>query len=126
MPDVHIPKLDAHAGGKSIFKVVLEIAFIGVGVFLGLMGEQWREARHQRELAHEALRRFRAEIVENRASVVAVKDYHATLQKELETEFAKPAQKRTGEGVHLNGIRPPRFDRSAWDLALGTQALSYI
>jgi len=125
VPDVHVPKLDEH-GSKSVLKIAFEVAMIAVGVFLGVAGEQWRDARHQRELAHEALRRFRAEIVENRASVVAVKDYHETLHKELETEFAKPVQKRTGENIHLHGIRPARFDHSAWDLAVGTQALSHI
>ena len=127
MPDIHVPKLEAHgSGGHSIFKIVLEVVLIGTGVFLGLAGEQWREGVRERSMAHEALRRFRAEIVENRASIAAVKDYHATLQKELDTEFSKPAQQRDGKNIHLGGIRPPRFDHSAWDLALGTQALSHI
>jgi hypothetical protein len=126
VPDVHVPKLDEHAGGRSIFKLVLEVALISVGVFLGLAGEQWRERTHERAMAHEALRRFRAEIVENRANIAGVKDYHVTLHKELDTEFSKPAQQRDGKNIHLHGIRPPRFDHSAWDLALGTQALSQI
>jgi len=59
VPDIHVPKLDAHGGGKSIFKLVLEVALISVGVFLGLAGEQWRDRAHQRELAEQALGRFR-------------------------------------------------------------------
>ena len=34
-----------------MLKLVLEVAMISVGVFLGLAGEQWREHTHQRELA---------------------------------------------------------------------------
>jgi len=125
VPDVHVPKLDEH-GGKSVLKIAFEVLMISVGVFLGLAGEQWREHARERALAQEALRRFRTEVVENRASVAAVKDYHATLEKELQTEFGKPEQKREGKNIHLNGIRPARFDHSAWDLAVGTQALSHI
>ena len=41
-------------------------------MFLGLAGEQWREASHQRALAAASLRRFRAEIARNREAVAAV------------------------------------------------------
>jgi len=40
MPDVHIPKVDEH-GSSHVLKLLLEVALISVGVFLGLMGEQW-------------------------------------------------------------------------------------
>jgi len=52
------------------------------------MGEQWRERTEHRELAEEALRRFRTEIVLNRDAVASRKDYHATLMQELTTYFA--------------------------------------
>jgi hypothetical protein len=126
MPDVHVPKLGEHTSGKSIVHIALEVLLISTGVFLGLMGEQWRERAHQRELAEQALRRFRTEIVENRKAVEAVKDYHVTLQKQLQTEFDKPAAKRNGNNVEFHGIRPANFDHAAWDLALGTQSLAYI
>ncbi len=126
MPDVHVPKLDEHGSGKSVLKLLLEVALISVGVFLGLAGEQWREARHQRELANEALRRFRTEIVENRKAVAGVKDYHLELQKRLHEEFAKTPNKRNADNIQLKGIRPAHFDRSAWDLAIATQSLAYI
>ena len=82
MPDVHVPKLEGHdeepAGpvsapvsrshhrGKSLVTIGLEVVLISAGVFLGLMGEQWRERSEHRELAEKALRRFRTEIVANR------------------------------------------------------------
>jgi hypothetical protein len=119
MPDIHIPKLDWHGSGHSIFKILFEVVLIGTGVFLGLAGEQWRERAHQRELAEQALRRFRSEIVENRKSVAIVADYHVTMKKTL--EMAKSA-----DDVQFAGIRPSNFDHSAWDLAIATQSLSYI
>jgi hypothetical protein len=127
VPDIHVPQLDEHAGGaKSIFKLVLEVCLISIGVFLGLAGEQWREHAHQRELAEQALRRFRTELTENRKAVADVKDYHVTLQKELQTEFDKPSAKRDGKNIHFHGIRSPYFDHAAWNLALGTQSLAYV
>jgi uncharacterized protein YjeT (DUF2065 family) len=125
MPDVHVPKIGEHTG-KSVWHIALEVVLIGMGVFLGLMGEQWRERAHQRELAEQALRRFRAEIVENRKAVESVKDYHVKLQKQLQTEYEKPPAKRSGDHIEFHGIRPSNFDHAAWDLALGTQSLAYI
>jgi hypothetical protein len=125
VPDIHVPKLGEHRG-KSILTTVLEVILIGVGVFLGLAGEQWRENARHRELAEQALRRFRTEIVENRESVAAVKDYHAALDKQMDAEFTKPADKRISENIHIEGIKPSHFDRSAWDLAIATQSLSYL
>jgi hypothetical protein len=126
VPDIHVPKLGEHTSGKSVVHIALEVILISAGVFLGLMGEQWRENARHRELADEAMRRFRTEIVENRKAVAAVKDYHVTLQKQLAAELAKPAAKRSGERIEFHGIRPATFDHAAWDLALGTQSLSYI
>ena len=62
----------------------LEVVLISAGVFLGLMGEQWRERAEQRELASETLRRFRTEILANRSAVAANVNYHAELRREIE------------------------------------------
>jgi len=125
MPDVHIPKLDEH-GGKSVLKIAFEVIMISVGVFLGLAGEQYRERAHQRELAEQALRRFRAEIVENRQAVADLTDYHADLRKRMHAEFDKPANKRNPGNIEMHGIRPAPLDHAAWDLAIATQSLAYI
>jgi hypothetical protein len=125
VPDVHVPKLGEHSG-KSVWHIALEVVLISAGVFLGLMGEQWREGARQRELAEQALRRFRTEITENRKAVEAVKDYHVTLQKKIQAEFAKPPAERNANSIEFHGIRPANFDHAAWDLALGTQSLAYI
>ncbi len=147
MPDVHVPKLDehddeeptapvpapvskSHHRSKSFVTIALEVVLISAGVFLGLMGEQWRERTEHRELAAESLRRFRTEITTNRDALVSRKDYHATLKKELTTYFDSDAPKtpaRFGETVHMTaGISPVFFEQAAWDLAIATQALAYI
>jgi len=146
MPDVHIPKLDdpddeltvpvsapvskSHHRSKSFVKIGLEVVLISAGVFLGLMGEQWRERSEHRELAAESLRRFRTEIVANRKAVAERVDYHSTLKKELTTYFGSDVP-RTGETrqqtVHMTmGVGPVFFEQAAWDLALATQALAYV
>ena len=148
MPDVHIPKLDehdeeeptaaptpgpvsqSHHRSKSFVKIGLEVVLISAGVFLGLMGEQWRERSEHRELAEESLRRFRTEITTNRAALASRTDYHATLKQELATYFDSDAPRtpeRFGQTVHMtSGISPVFFEQAAWDLAIATQALAYI
>ena len=59
---------------RWLLKIAVEVALISVGVFLALMGEQWRERAHARELARDSLQRFRVELVRNRKSIEAVKD----------------------------------------------------
>jgi hypothetical protein len=146
MPDVHVPKLEdhdeeptgpvsapvsrSHHRGRSLVTIGLEVVLISAGVFLGLMGEQWRERSEHRELAEEALRRFRTEIVANRKAVTDRAGYHSTLKKELTEYFASDAPKtsaRFEQTVHMTmGIGPVFFEQAAWDLALATQALAYI
>jgi hypothetical protein len=126
VPDIHIPKLESPSRGKTTLKLLLEVALISVGVFLGLLGEQWRENAHQRDLAKDSLRRFRAEIIENRKAVADVVDYHATVRKELEAVLQKGPERASRDDLHFHGIRPATFDRSAWELAIATQSLAYV
>jgi hypothetical protein len=144
VPDIHIPKLEEHDEAPdaapaseapigmrrprtpSLLKLALEVALIGTGVFLGLAGEQWRENARHRELAHDALRRFRAEIETNRQSVARVKDYHVVTQKGIKQFLAADAKTRPSVDVRVQGIQPVSFEHTAWDLALTTQSLAYI
>jgi len=146
VPEVHLPHLDdeeeAGAGSppdavprarphathqsKSLLKIGLEVLLISTGVFLGLMGEQWRERAHHRELAETSLRRFREEILANRKAVAAVKDYHTTTKKSLDAFFAADAGTRNTDDVTVRGIQPASFERTAWDLALITQSLTFV
>ncbi len=139
MPETHIPKLDVGkeappvlpkgtrpVRGKSFLKMALEVLMIGVGVFLGLAGEQWREDRHHRELAESSLHRFRAEITNNRKAVSDVLEYHANLLKSLQAYLSKDHKTRNSADVHIQGLRFVSFEQTAWDLAVTTQALNYI
>lgn len=58
---------------KSIPGLLLELSMIVLGVFLGLMAEQWREGTHQGELAQASLRNFRTEIKTNQTQINAVR-----------------------------------------------------
>jgi hypothetical protein len=136
MPETHIPKLDRHVSkpdsavkgnaSKSILHIAIEVALISVGVFLGLAGEQWREQRRHVELAESSLRDFRSEIVTNRKAVQDVKDYHAALLKSLESYLGKDHKSRNTADVQIKGLRYVTFEQTSWDLALTTQALTYI
>ena len=151
MPEVHLPHLDdeeeAGAGSppdardaiprarpdathrsKSLLKIGLEVLLISTGVFLGLMGEQWRERARHHEVAEASLRRFRDEILANRKAVAAVKDYHTTTKKSLAAFFTADAKTRPAiqDGIRIRGIQPASFERTAWDLALITQSLTFV
>jgi hypothetical protein len=148
VPEIHVPKLEEHdeepeapateahaieapfgarrPRARTLLKLALEVALIGTGVFLGLAGEQWRENARHRELAHDALRRFRSEVEANRQSVVRVKDYHVEMQRRIREFLAADAKSRPSHDVNLRGIEPAGFEHTAWDLALTTQSLAYI
>ena len=99
---------------------------ISAGVFLGLMGEQWREHVHHRELAETTLRRFRTELQANRDAVAAVKDKHVAKLKSVQAYFSlDPAARQ--KVVNFDDATDPAFlEYSAWELALATQSLAYI
>lgn len=107
--------------------MALQVVLIGLGVFLGLAGEEWREERANQRLANETLQRFRAELATNRENVLRVKDYHAERHAELVAYFAASEEERKTLSVQLSGgPLPPRFESSAWDLALTTGTLAYL
>jgi len=115
----------AVAWSPSLLKIGLEVLLISAGVFLGLMGDQWREHAQQRELADASLRRLRTEILANRKAVAGVKDYHVSTKASLETYFAADPTTRKALDVRVRGLQPVFFERVAWDLALATQSLAY-
>jgi hypothetical protein len=123
-PAISTPATRHH--GRGLLRILLEVVLITTGVFLGLAGEQWRQDRQQRELAQASLRRFRAEIETNRKAVSAVKDYHATLLKSLKAYLAEDHKTRNSANVQIQGLRFVAFEHTAWDVALATQALTYI
>ena len=127
MPTAQSNKPDPPArNSRWLVKIVIEVTFISIGVFLALMGDQWRESRHDRELAMASLRGFRAEILANQTAVRAVKDYHVDLLARLRAYLALDSASRKGATVRLAGLQPVFFERTAWDLAMATQSLAHI
>jgi hypothetical protein len=65
----------------------------------------------------------------NRQATQRNRSYHVTLAREL-VQFLRsnepPSQKRFSKEVHFEGVRPVIYEHTAWDLALATQALSYL
>jgi hypothetical protein len=117
---------DPRHRAKWLLAIGLEVLLISASVFLALMGEQWRERARARELAEGSLRRLRAEIVTNRRSVEAVKDYHVKVYESLERYFAAPPAARKSLDVTIRGVQPVFFEHTAWDLAVATEALAHI
>lgn len=151
MPDIHVPNLEeepesepepepvpgkARGQWKSLLRIGLELVLITSGVFLGLLGEQWRENAHHRELAQASLRRFRAEFRANRAEVERVTGRHVKEEKGLEEYFAAHGKELIAHVIDQTKPIPTPvpdsvtdsagFVYSAWDVALATQSLAYI
>ena len=114
---------------RSFLNLFLEVALITIGVFLALWANNWHEDREHRAQAHAALRNFAGEMEENRHAVQRNLQYHETLARELHTFLESkepPSDDRFNETVHFEGLRPVIFEHTAWDLALATQALSWL
>jgi hypothetical protein len=114
---------------KSILELLIEVVLIGLGVFLGLLANQWHDDRQHRELAEATLRYFHEEIVVNKQAIERVRPYHAALSLEVErflqAEGPKTMQ-RFQSVVHFRGVEPVMFERTAWDLALANHSFSYL
>ncbi len=111
---------------RSFGRTALEVGLIAVGVFLALLGDQWRENQQHRELAAGTLRRVRAEFQTNRDAVVAVKDRHVAGVKAIRAYINAPPPVRRTLSFPFNGTDPAFLEYTAWDLALATQALAYV
>jgi len=121
--------LRAGEHGRSLVNLFLEVALIAVGVFLALWANNWHENREHRAQAQAALRNFAGEMEVNRQAMQRNRQYHETLARELH-EFLLSKEPSTddrfNQSVHFEGMRPVTFEHTAWDLALATQALSYL
>lgn len=112
---------------RHISGLVLELLMIVIGVFLGAMAEQWREAQHEHALAMASLRNFRREIADNRDRVLQVHDYHVALGKRVDSVVnggSTPSFREFVSKTGYRGVEPVDFDHTAWDLAIATQALT--
>ena len=116
-------------GHRSFFNLIFEVVLIAVGVFLALWANNWHEDREHRAQARAALRNFAGEMEANRQATQRNRAYHETLVHEL-IQFLRssepPTEERFSKEVHFQGVRPVIYEHTAWDLALATQALSYL
>src|SRR5437016_1968382 len=114
---------------KSLLNVILEVVLISIGVFLALWANNWYEERQHRGLAHSTLRNVADELRANQQAVRGERQYHETLARQLH-EFLisnEPlTEERLQKSVQFKGVHPIIFEHTAWDLALATQALSYL
>jgi hypothetical protein len=116
-------------GQRSFLNLLFEVVLIAVGVFLALWANNWHEDREHRAQARAALRNFASEMEANRQAIQHNRAYHETFARELREFLAskEPASEdRLNKSVHFEGMRPVIFEHTAWDLALATQALSYL
>jgi len=116
-------------GQRSFLSLLIEVVLVAVGVFLALWANNWHEDREHRAQAQAALRNFASEMEANRQATQRNRAYHETFARELREFLAskEPASEdRLNRSVHFEGMRPVIFEHTAWDLALATQALSYL
>jgi hypothetical protein len=115
---------------RTFGSLIVEMILIALGVFLALWANNWHENREHRAQAKAALRNFLGEMETNRDATQSNLKYHETLADEL-TQFLKnkdapPSEERFKKEVNFAGLRPVTYEHTAWDLALATQALSYL
>jgi hypothetical protein len=114
---------------RSFPTLLIEVVLVAAGVFLALWANNWHEDREHRTQGRAALRNFASEMETNRRATQSNRTYHETLARELE-QFLRskeqPSEERLYKEVHFEGVRPVIFEHTAWDLALATQALSYL
>jgi hypothetical protein len=114
---------------KSLLGLLIEVVLIGVSVFLALLANQWSDARQHRERANAALRYFREEIVTNQKAIETRRQYHEALSRDIESLLQSEGPKTPQsffKAAHFHGLEPVTFERTAWDLALADQSLSYL
>ena len=114
---------------KSLLGLLTEFVLIGVTVFLALLANPWNDAREHRVRANATLRYFREEIVTNQKAIETRRQYQKALSRDIESFLQSDAPKTIQSfftAVHFRGLEPVTLERTAWDLALANQSLSYL
>ena len=113
--------------------LVAQLLFIAAGVYLGNRADAWKEERSHREAARAALANFRREVAANQHAVAIVLPYHTALRDTLRAVERRNARSVDTlfavfryDGGGFQGFRPPNLSRTALQLALATQSLSYL
>jgi hypothetical protein len=118
---------------KAAAALAVQFFLIGVAVFLGLQADQWREDRDHRAKVRATLMNFRTEVAQNRAKVMGRMPYHKALADSMSSGLRRPTgtigevmSRFRHEGKPFRGMSPVDFSTTAWDLAIATDALSYM
>jgi hypothetical protein len=132
LPSSELPPAGAPAPGRSrrrrttYGRILFEATLITLGVFLALLGNEWRERAGHRQLAEDTLRRFRAEFTANRGAVAAVTDKHVESLERIRDYFTADPATQSKMGYPFMATDPAFLEYTAWGLALATQALSHV
>ena len=115
--------------------LVAQLFFIAAGVYLGNQADDWKQEREHRRAARATLENFRTEARRNRDEVARLVPYHAAMRDTLRVVLREGAERpmdeltrrfRYGANATFTGIGGVQFSTTAWELALATQALSYV
>lgn len=114
--------------GAPLGTLVAQLFFIAAGVYLGNRADDWKQDREHRQTARATLDNFRAELRQNEARVRERLPYHRALYDSLEVVLRRPARtlQELQTRIQFRGSRSVEFAHTAYDLALATQALSYL
>lgn len=108
-----------------------QLFFIAAGVYLGNQADDWKQERAHREAARVTLQNFRTELAANRDLLVRPRRVLAAYADSMTTSERRgdPAPKSVRDALERlgwQGTVPVTFNHTAWDLAMGTQSLSYL
>ena len=108
--------------------LVAQLFFIAAGVYLGNRADAWKEERSHRGAARAALQNFRTELAANRDQVARKLPYHTALRDSLRAIQQRPLRSAAefGRRTGFQGLQTIRFRHTAYDLAIATQAFSYV
>ena len=114
------------SGGRGFLATLLvEFLSVALGVFLGLLANEWRENKAHQERARLALAQVREELKSNREILAR---YHQNNEAVL-AALEKGAGKKGKEGMkagRLNYIPALHLESSCWETLLSTGALDYL
>ena len=117
--------------GASLGTLAAQLFFIAAGVYIGNRADEWRQAVEHRRAARDALENFRTELAANRDRLAGTARIYGAYADSMEASQRRgdPEPRSIREvfrRVDWHGLSPMRFEHTAWDLALATQALSYV
>lgn len=111
---------------KTVLRAVFEVALIALGVFFGLLVDQWRTTADHRQLAEASLRRIRVEFARNRDAVIAVRAAHDSSFVRIRSYLQTPSPEQARLPNPFESTSPAFLEYTAWEVAIATQALNHI